>query len=136
MPPVQSMPTSRENSKLVDGKDTSTHAGAMKESPPSKQTPTQRSSPPELKTDGASESSIISSTNLELASTLSDNEEEVKKRKHELDSCIVRATKKRGTLPVATAIHMAMCAWMRITSMLNESKTGAEIFGKCLAVWI
>jgi hypothetical protein len=104
------MPASRETSKLVDGKDTSTHAGASQESPPSKQTPTQRSSPPELKTDGASESSIFPSANLELASTLSDNEEEVKKRKHELDSCNVRANKKGGTLPVATAIHMKLRA--------------------------
>lgn len=110
MPPVQSMSTSHENSELVDGKGTSTHAGEAQESPPSKQTPTHCSLPTKFKTDGASESSIISSTNPGLASTLSDNEGEVMKRKHEHDSCNVRTNTKRGTLPIATAIHIKLRA--------------------------
>ena len=110
MPPVQSMPTSRENSEPLDGKDTSTRAGAEKESPPSKQTNMQRNSPSELKIDGALEPSNTSSTNLERGSTLSDHDADVKKRKYELESCNVRATKKRGQLPVATAIHMKLRA--------------------------
>ncbi|KAL3898771.1 MAG: hypothetical protein SGARI_006601, partial [Bacillariaceae sp.] len=110
---AQSTATSRGNSIISGGKDTSILAGASTESHPSKPTEMPPPSLNKSKEDLESESSIISNTNQEPTFTSSDDagDEEAMKRKCELDASNVRPRKRRGVpLPKPTEIHMKLRA--------------------------